>query len=71
MSGFIKVIDYHNNKVYINACYIISVRPDDHRSFKDSGTVIKVQEGAGTVDYSINAGNETQDALHSLGIKEG
>lgn len=71
MTGFIKIIDFNGSKVYVNPSHVVSVRPEDHESFKDSGAVIKVNEGGSTTDYFIDAGDETRDVLSQLGIIEG
>ena len=68
MSKFVKVVDGNGSKIYINSDHVVSVRPEDHESFVDSGAVISYLAGAETQSRVIAPGRDTNEVLHALDI---
>ena len=69
MKPFLKIVDLDGDMLYVGPQWIVSIRPGNRKSFKDSGAEIKVTDGIETKAY-FTAPGETTDAVVSwLGVE--
>lgn len=68
MSKFVKVVDANGSKIYLNINHVVSVRPQNHESFVDTGAVISYLAGAEIQSRLIAPGRDTDELLAAVGI---
>ena len=70
MNPFLKIVDADGDMIYANSRWVISIRPGNRKSFRESGAEIKVTDGSETKTY-FTAPGETTDAVVSwLGVEK-
>ena len=70
MTQYLKIVDLEGDMQYVNPHWIVSIRPGNRKSFRESGAEIKVNDGVTTKSLFTQAGEETQPVLAFLGIDE-
>jgi hypothetical protein len=70
MNPFLKLVDLEGDMLYINPRYIVSVRPGNRKSFRESGAEIKVTDGVETKAYFTAPGEATDTVVSWLGVTE-
>jgi len=68
MNPFLKIVDLEGDMLYINPRYIVSVRPGNRKSFRESGAEIKVTDGIETKAYFTASGEATDTVVSWLGV---
>jgi len=68
MNPFLKLVDLEGDRLYVNPRYIVSIRPGNRKSFRDSGAEIKVTDGVETKAYFTAAGEATDTVVGWLGV---
>ena len=69
MNPFLKIVDIEGDMIYINSRWVISVRPGNRKSFRESGAEIKVNDGIDTKTYFTAPGAVTDSVVSWLGIE--
>jgi hypothetical protein len=69
MNPFLKIVDVEGDMIYINSRWVISIRPGDRKSFRDSGAEIKVTDGVDTKTYFTAPGTVTDAVVSWLGVE--
>ena len=69
MMAFLKIVDLDGDILYINPRCIVSIRPANRKSFRDSGAEIKVSDGIETKAYFTAPGEATDGVVSWLGIE--
>jgi len=70
MNQYLKIVDLEGDMQYVNPQWIVSIRPGNRKSFRESGAEIKVNDGIATKSLFTQAGAATQPVLAFLGIDE-
>lgn len=70
MTQYLKIVDLEGDMQYVNPQWIVSIRPGNRKSFRESGAEIKVNDGIATKSLFTQAGAATQPVLAFLGIDE-
>ena len=69
MHPFLKLVDLEGDMLYVNPRCIVSIRPGNRRSFRDSGAEIKVTDGIETRAYFTAPGEATDTVVSWLGVE--
>ena len=69
MTPFLKIVDPDGDMLYINPQWIVSIRPGNRKSFRDSGAEIKVTDGIETKAYFTAVGEATDVVVSWLGVE--
>lgn len=69
MNGWVKISDVQGDLRYVNKRFVISVGPQDGKSFAKSGAEVVVVAGADTAHYFTAPGEATNQVMGSLGIE--
>jgi len=69
MNPFLKIVDLEGDMLYINTQWVVSIRPGNRKSFRDSGAEIKVTDGTETKAYFTAPGEATDTVVSWLGIE--
>jgi len=70
MTSYLKIVDLQGDMLYVNPHFIISIRPGNRKSFRDSGAEIKVTDGTDAKSLFTEAGPATKTVIDFLGIPE-
>jgi hypothetical protein len=68
MNSFLKIVDLDGDIVYVSPHWIVSIRPGNRKSFRDSGAEIKVTDGIETKAYFTAPGETTDTIVSWLGV---
>ena len=70
MKPFLKIVDADGDMLYVSPQWIVSIRPGNRKSFRDSGAEIKVTDGTETKAYFTAAGEATDTVVSWLGVEK-
>ena len=70
MNPFLKIVDLEGDMIYVNTQWIISIRPGNRKSFRETGAEIKVTDGVDTKTYFTAPGETTDTVVSWLGVVE-
>lgn len=68
MNPFLKIVDLEGDMLYVNTQWIISIRPGNRKSFRETGAEIKVTDGVDTKTYFTAPGETTDTVVSWLGV---
>jgi hypothetical protein len=69
MKPFLKIVDLDGDMIYVSPDWIVSIRPGNRKSFRDSGAEIKVTDGIETKVYFTAPGETTDAVVGWLGVE--
>jgi hypothetical protein len=69
MKPFLKIVDLDGDIVYVSPHWVVSIRPSNRKSFRDSGAEIKVTDSVETKTYFTGPGETTDAVVSWLGIE--
>ncbi len=69
MKPFLKIVDLDGDMLYVSPQWVVSIRPGNRKSFRDSGAEIKVTDGIETKAYFTAAGEATDTVVSWLGVE--
>ena len=69
MTTFLKIVDLNGDTLHINPRCIVSIRPGNRTSFRESGAEIKVTDGIETKAFFTTPGEATDAVVSWLGIE--
>jgi len=69
MNPFLKIVDADGDMIYVNSRWVISIRPGNRKSFRESGAEIKVTDGSETKTYFTAPGETTDVVVSWLGVE--
>ena len=70
MKPFLKIVDADGDMLYVSPQWVVSIRPGNRKSFRDSGAEIKVTDGVETKNYFTAAGEATDTVVSWLGVEK-
>jgi hypothetical protein len=70
MNAFLKIVDLDGDMIHINPRWVVSIRPANRKSFRDSGAEIKVTDGIETKTHFTAPGEATDTIASWLGVEE-
>ena len=70
MKPFLKIVVADGDMLYVSPQWIVSIRPGNRTSFRDSGAEIKVTDGIETKAYFTAAGEATDTIVSWLGVEK-
>lgn len=69
MNTFLKLVDLNGDCMHVNPRCIVSIRPANRTSFRDSGAEIKVTDGIETKTHFTEPGVTTDTVVSWLGVE--